>query len=551
MIDAQPAHQGRLSRRSFLLSGVILASCKGHVSSPGGKAPPKMAVADAHLHIFNASDLPIAGFLKHVYLPNLMPDWPAWGDALVDMFAHFYQPLAITAQDELTRVVSRKTGAEPDAKSFAAQAARFVDQKVSDRAAGPLADSYTALVGEIADARGADRSAASNQRILQDAFNAVAKAAESDSSELDAERNAGPSALLRVIGWGYLMVQSRRSHLYKYATRFGSADATPTRLFSLLVDYDLWLDDGPARGSDHLDQLAVQRAIAVEAGPSVDLRLFAGYCPLRHAIERSKGGPTRFDKLVEMHRKGGITGYKIYPPMGFRAWGNADLADHAFDPQPDRRRTALARWREVSAQPLGPALDDALAIFYRRCAEDGVPIVAHAGSGNGAGPLFGLRADPLYWEQVVRRFPVRLSLGHLVNEAKPFVDAVDSHTLYPPGVWALHASLRMLDRRPADAPDVYGDLAYMPELIGDPDFTRRFFIALRTVFAPGDPDLTRILFGSDWIMMGLEAGNAQFLGAVETGMNAAGYSARQRHNILFDNAQRFLSRRTGSTGVRT
>lgn len=139
------------------------------------------------------------------------------------------------------------------------------------------------------------------------------------------------------------------------------------------------------------------------------------------------------------------------------------------------------------------------------------------------------------------RHRIRLSLAHLVNDGAPFIKAVAAGPPYPSDVWALHGSLRMLDRRSVDAPDVYGDLAYMPELIDDADLAKAFFEALAKAFGPGDPDLTRILYGTDWIMFGRERHDVRFLGAVEHGMRAAGYTATQIENVLVENGNRFLA----------
>ena len=128
-----------------------------------------------------------------------------------------------------------------------------------------------------------------------------------------------------------------------------------------------------------------------------------------------------------------------------------------------------------------------------------------------------------------------------MNDAAPFVRAVRDGPPYDRSIWSLHASLRMLDRSRPNAPDVYGDLAYMPELVSDPDLCVAFFRALLRIFGPGDPSLSRVMYGTDWIMFGLEGGSEKFLAAVETGMSAAGFSSVQRDNVLWTNANRFLS----------
>jgi predicted TIM-barrel fold metal-dependent hydrolase len=81
----------------------------------------------------------------------------------------------------------------------------------------------------------------------------------------------------------------------------------------------------------------------------------------------------------------------------------------------------------------------------------------------------------------------------------------------------------------------------MPELINDPALATEFFRSLRDVFGRADPQLTRILYGTDWIMMGHERNNSRYLEAVVAAMGRAGYSEEQKHNILYANARRFLA----------
>lgn len=69
---------------------------------------------------------------------------------------------------------------------------------------------------------------------------------------------------------------------------------------------------------------------------------------------------------------------------------------------------------------------------------------------------------------------------------------------------------------------------------------KRFFEVLRIVYGKNDPDLTRILYGTDWLMVGHERHNQRYLKAMVRGMEAAGYSDRQKENILWSNTQAFL-----------
>jgi hypothetical protein len=270
------------------------------------------------------------------------------------------------------------------------------------------------------------------------------------------------------------------------------------------------------------------------------MRLYAGLCPLKYAIERLRPGQTTFNRLLDAHAAGAVFGFKMYPPMGFRPIGNAVLADADFDPKSPGRRTALDLWKNAGApKPLGQALDDALRDIFRICAARRIPIMAHAANSNGAGPGYAERANPLYWLAVAREFPIRLTLGHLVDGVAPFLAAVEQG-ITPPNVWSLFTSTKLLDPRFPGA-TVYGDLGYTEELLDNPDLARRFFVALRAAFGQRDPDLTRVLYGTDWIMLGLERHDERYLECVLQGMHDARYSPTQQQNILGTNLRRFLA----------
>src|SRR5581483_3254046 len=120
--------------------------------------------------------------------------------------------------------------------------------------------------------------------------------------------------------------------------------------------------------------------------------------------------------------------FKIYPPMGFRAFNNADLNDADFA-RPAGADVVLKQWRAVGQGPLGQALDASLMAFYVWCAKNDIPLMAHGGPGNQAAPGFGGRANPIFWEAAQRRLAaqglgLRLNIGHLVHDAPAFIDAV-------------------------------------------------------------------------------------------------------------------------------
>lgn len=341
-------------------------------------------------------------------------------------------------------------------------------------------------------------------------------------------------------------------HIRHYMDRYRTDSARTRLVVNHLVDYDCWLQDGPGPGSAHLAQIELMGSLARVAARrhDVDIRTFAGFCPLKHALEVRRGEETTLSRLIARRGRHGVSGFKLYPPMGFKPWGNAELRAADFS-RPTGADVVLPQWLAAGGSAednsLGMALDAALEAFYRECEVHGLPIMAHAGPSNEAHPGWRMRAEIKHWEQVRARHPtLRISLGHLVNQAQPFVRVVMPDTAVPcydldldDVVWARDSPLRLFaaDSSPSL---VWGDLSYMPELMEDAGLARNFFLALKQHLAPVDPDLEHILYGSDWIMMGNEPRDERYLGTIIRGMEAASYSERQIDNILWANAFRWL-----------
>ena len=51
--------------------------------------------------------------------------------------------------------------------------------------------------------------------------------------------------------------------------------------------------------------------------------------------------------------------------------------------------------------------------LFEWCAANNVPIMAHTNNSNGAGPGYGTRANPKYWQPVLQKFPtLRVNFAH-------------------------------------------------------------------------------------------------------------------------------------------
>ena len=290
------------------------------------------AFGDAHVHLFNASDLPVANFVRYVFLPNRYATMPGWAKAVIDLFARFYKSLAVSARAELGRAAGFTAG-DLDPEAFGVRIAEFInrqldaaDVKSGDAEAMELSRSYRELYAAVAaDAGGAGAGFMDPERASPSAFALAARkgsdgpVAPGEVADTASAASFGAAALgdaVRMIAWGYDLLLSRDAHVRIYLNRFRTREGSTGRLVNHLVDYDAWLDDGPASGSSLLEQVEVMARIAERHRSTVEISTFAGYCPLKHSLERLQGGPTTLDRLLALHGQGKVAGFKLYPPWG-------------------------------------------------------------------------------------------------------------------------------------------------------------------------------------------------------------------------------------------
>lgn len=590
----------RLGRRT-VLAGAMAA---GGGLAGGCQIPPKVPpenpsaapMADAHVHLFNAADLPAGKFVQYVVVPEKWESTPAFVGAILDILTNVAKTLVPLADYERIRVV-RPTRDEPDVspERLARAVQRRINTLTEEEQARPpafapqgpsLLESYDALNAALATSLGEPRrpappgrsfaapTTATRRAVASEARLLIARSARLAEQDGTLARPPGPAPMFPtfvdkaqlLMGWVWLMMQGRQHHLALYRRDFSLPAARPKLIVHHLVDYDMWLGDGPMPRSGHFEQVRFWTRVAKAQAPQIELKTFAGFCPLKHAVETAEGRQTTLSRLQDAYQRGEIAGFKLYPPMGFRAAGNALIAGEMADAghplarlngefaSPDGKglgETAVRRWARAAGTqaPLAPALDASMATFLDWAVAEDVPLMAHAGSGNQSGPGFGARANPKWWELAMKDRPtLRLSLGHLVNDACPFVQAVlpnapiprDCGEVSEAALWALDAPLRMMAPRNGAPTRIYGDLGYMPELIDQPMLAKAFFEALMATFGKTDSSLSQILYGTDWIMLAMEPRNAGFPDAALRAMRDAGLTDEAIDNIRWRNARRFL-----------
>ena len=329
-----------IDRRQMMAAGAALA-VTGCDHPPVRLAPPAGGVDDVHVHLFNLADLPVRGFLNNTIVRQITsPLLRRAAIAVVDIAGYLAQHAAVTAHDELNQLRSFTASVDHDVPALATMIVAREDQLAAapagDRRAPDgtdLVEAYEALRQVLKPREQSDRRALATQASRDNRAQIYASAAMETPpprSGFLRALNADPAGtVVRTLAWVYVMTRSRRRHLENYLADF-AAPGTSTLLVNLLVDFDLWVDDTPLPGSGIDDQLAFWAALQQQERqrpqPRVDIRTFAPYCPLRHAVERRGSKSTLWQRIIDLP-PGQVSGIKIYPPMGFWPSGNRGRPD--------------------------------------------------------------------------------------------------------------------------------------------------------------------------------------------------------------------------------
>jgi predicted TIM-barrel fold metal-dependent hydrolase len=264
------------------------------------------------------------------------------------------------------------------------------------------------------------------------------------------------------------------------------------------------------------------------AGPAV--HGYFGFDPLREVYFRAGKDPASPLRLarsaLEEH---GFLGVKLYPPMGFRASGNSS-------PYPKRVRTQLG---------FDPSkkLDEALDQLYQLCDELGAPILAHGHASNGAGPKYDARADPAFWLPVFSAYPkLRVCLAHFGRFGVVSDGASGTELPATSWEWRLGAYIR---ENPRAA--IYAVLSFFSEVLHADKRERATLASNFSAWVEQfDPDAQHLLFGTDWLMLGMDPGYGRYIPTMDAFLrNDCHWSDGMVDRAFVTNALRFFGLQPG------
>lgn len=521
-----------LTRRAFTLgtSSVFagnLTGC-GQIRRFFRPDVPRAAI-DIHVHVFNGRDVPVVGFLRQVILrdPHTPPDRDVLSEAFLLLLKSILLAGTPTAANELAGLDVRDAPAPEDQllardernvadgiTSFSGQAATSFSTTLRSEA-NRIFDRLAAEVGQPDLRTQLQSPQASGRMIAAEVFRRGVPGAlvSGDTGEY-----LHQSAFIQTIRWAGMLTRPRYDILGALDRLYGGEDQI--RIFSpSLVDFGAWfLTDEPVTPLD--EQIELLAAIGRKFSGALILP-FVAFCPLRAALEREDlpaRDPLRHVKQAVLNR--GFLGVKLYPPMGFRPFGNN--IDHLS-------------WAPRSPLGGGAALDHELVDLYSWCVANDVPIKAHANNSNAAAPGTGVFADPAGWRAVLDQpefHDLRLNLAHFGG----FDETAPATALTSTGDWE-----ESLAEMVGLYPGLYFDLGYWTEA-ADTDAPQRpnVLARVRELLASSPKMPERMMYGSDWSMIGREPAHPAYLAGVQQALIELDLDEAQIVAVMGGNAAAFL-----------
>jgi predicted TIM-barrel fold metal-dependent hydrolase len=513
-----------LTRRKLLsllaaVPFIGVGGCKkpGPIGLPGTLP----GVVDAHCHLFNATDLTVTRFI-HVVLLKLYPQpgGPSqaeqWLEGTIRRIVELLAEDVPTATREL-----RELNAEGGA----------------DRSVPRMRDSDQAKLEALKE-----RASQLHRQVEQQKAR-LGRGGEDPPDRCIPPEGAFPATTLGTAWrWVGLFRAYRRQLAAELARTYVEAGYRPRLLCPALVDYSNWLDDRPA--SKLPNQIRVMGAIA-KLPDLPPVHGYAPFDPLRRALVRERldevdPGWDPLSGVEEALLQHGFAGIKLYPPMGFKPEGNAASAQH-YPP-------AIIE-KFGSAEKVGRALDRSLDELWTLAERLDAPIMAHAHASNAAGYRYGERGDPAHWVKVLHSHPaLRVMLGHFgrfrtvsLGHGTPGEDCDPA----PPFDASWEGTVaRFLRDNPSAR--LFADISYLSEVFetADADYAR----GRMQSYLEADPGARHLVFGSDWVMLGIEKqyrGRPPYVRRVAAFLQSCGLDAEAVAGVMEGNALRFLGLGTG------
>lgn len=455
---------------------------------------------DAHAHFFNAADVPIAGYLKgpvgHTQ-SMLAQALLAAAAPVVEVLA---KSVALSPAAEMANLCKVPAfGMRMNATTYRSTLDRSIDNYQEELAKELFRElnktDFRPLYLEMKSQFNLEL-----RQKLKGVALPLAEPAFSPEQVLNGLRYGSPGQGTEIFSKAALEVQaenpdgflaflgrmlSPRLHNLRSYMRAFSSGQTKTNVdacFGALVDFNYWLDC-PDKASSIRDQILIHEQLSLITGGY--LLSLAPYNPWTD-IKNDGESLRTLRWAVEEH---GFVGVKIYPPMGFYPYGNAD---------------PKMPYNSTKTRPNPSEIDERLKQLYKLCTELDIPVMAHSGESMGRDYGHDLLPGPSGWREVIElseegafERPLRINVGHFGGDSQRASD----HDTWP-------SQFVELMKREKNT-RLYGDLGYWNDLrstSGKGDIARRRLNGtLGQPIGGGQSSSSRVMYGSDWLMIAKEA----------------------------------------------
>ena len=506
----------------------VLSGCR-HLPSPGA-CNLSHPIIDVHCHFFNAADVPVDGLVRYVALREKMPEkrlssnaQEAKGleNALVVFLVTALGDVAPKAKHELAVLKKRERRlSDTELARRRDEQLRVAIKDLVARANEQRSTFSRRNFGESPDYDGLLRQLGGTPNLPQTFQRRLdQRSSGGGMSDEEVDTLANNAKAHDQIGTYLSFVRLMQDYRENLAEAYVKIFASKCRLSLItpsILDFDKSLHGTSSPQRDQIDVMdEVQQIVTRKHG--IRMHSFVGFDPHREA---QRPGSSLANVQYAIMEKGFI-GVKVYPPMGFKAWGNAD-----------------------------PAIDAALKRLYVWCRDNDVPIMAHAENSIGAGCGYGNLASPAYWKDLLdtnQYDKLRINLAHfgafdeILRPGAPtsvMVSCPQDKFSGPPSWEEIIGRTIDHERRP----NLFADLSYLSELVSSDDKTLHAEIRqlLDKWLAAYDPDARHLMFGTDWSMMALEKDYNAYVSRIAEQLTLASVSDEHQQNILWRNASRFL-----------
>jgi len=473
-------------------------------------------VIDAHCHIFNVDDVPASAMLKGPVAHTLEQFPRALVRALADavaLVARLVTPSARTELGMLEQVsaehgelVAKLSGEDWRHAARSALLGRRKMQMQSFSSAMEIAawnprfaepfSRQLELYGEknprVKDVVPVDRPLSADviYKSLEDPYQFLP-----DRAPVPGGKFADESDPFNLVRFAFALTSPRFLNLVALQETYSGGTNVPAiDVFcpsNLDLDYWLGCRDTATSQDDHVRLL---EQIAIMSGGAI--LPFIGFNP-RSDLE---GHERSFERVVDAVSNCGFIGVKLYPPMGYLAYGNAGQ-DHPG---------------ACPAMPDADEIDARLGRLYAWCADHNVPIMSHTSHSFGKTDAHDDCASPVGWRRALDAFGgLRVQAGHFGGDSQ-----------YALGkAWAADY-VEMMGT--ANGANLNVDLSNLGKLFEPGSAVRK---AIEPLFArevskaSGEIAANRMVYGSDWYMTLLSNASGAYAA------NMSGYLDHLEHEL--------------------